>query len=226
MQIVAGDGIAGIKRRCHDLSSGGVRNMAMALGRGRLKENIGLSTWGWHPDCKATPSQDDDLVEEEAIKVSEKKPLGNDVDDKFLGNDMMKFGFINEDVYVAQPPGFIDFTKPNPVYRLKKALYGLKQAPKACSTCQELCDDFAKIMHDDFEMSMMEDSKPMKTPMSLDTKLTKDKEGTMHLGVWYSKGSGIETIIYADYDHSMDEDDMSFVDGVLEGALGALGDEA
>ncbi|GKD82711.1 retrovirus-related pol polyprotein from transposon TNT 1-94 [Tanacetum coccineum] len=108
-------------------------------------------------------------------------------------------GFINEEVYVAQPPGFIDFAKPNHVYKLKKALYGLKQAPKAWydrlkaflikhdytmgmvdntlftkkknsnliivqiyvddiifgSTCQELCDDFAKIMHDEFEMSMM-----------------------------------------------------------------------
>ncbi|GJT72439.1 copia protein [Tanacetum coccineum] len=109
--------------------------------------------------------------------------------------------FINEEVYVAQPPGFIDFAKPNYVFRLKKALYGLKQAPKAWygrlkaflikhdysiemvdntlftkkkdsnliivqiyvddiifgSTCQEMCDDFAKIMHDEFEMSMMRD---------------------------------------------------------------------
>nr|GEU70195.1 copia protein [Tanacetum cinerariifolium] len=40
-------------------------------------------------------------------------------------------GFINE-VYVAQPPGFIDFEKPDHVYKLKKALYGLKQTPKAC----------------------------------------------------------------------------------------------
>ncbi|GJX40114.1 retrovirus-related pol polyprotein from transposon TNT 1-94 [Tanacetum coccineum] len=40
-------------------------------------------------------------------------------------------GFINEEVYVAQPPGFIYFEKPDHVYKLKKALYGLKQAPKA-----------------------------------------------------------------------------------------------
>ncbi|GKD02589.1 retrovirus-related pol polyprotein from transposon TNT 1-94 [Tanacetum coccineum] len=207
-------------------------------------------------------------------------------------------GFINEEVYVAQPPGFIDFAKPNHVYRLKKMLYGLKQAPKAwydSSTCQELCDDFAMIMHDEFEMSMMgelnfflglqikqledgiffnqskyikemlkkfglEDSKPMKTHMSTETKLTKDEEGesvdntkyrgmisillyltasrpdimfsvclcarfqedpktshleavkrifryikdTTHLGLWYPKGSSIETVVYADYDHAGD----------------------
>nr|GEX32684.1 hypothetical protein [Tanacetum cinerariifolium] len=40
-------------------------------------------------------------------------------------------GFINEEVYVAQPLRFIDFGKPNHVYKLKKALYALKQAPKA-----------------------------------------------------------------------------------------------
>ncbi|GJZ17494.1 copia protein, partial [Tanacetum coccineum] len=80
------------------------------------------------------------------------------------------------------------------------------------STCQELCDDFSKIMHDEFEMSMMgelnfflglqikqlkdgiffnqskyvkemlkkfglENSKPIKTPMSSETKLTRDEEG-------------------------------------------------
>ena len=39
--------------------------------------------------------------------------------------------FMSEEVYVAQPPGFIDFKKPNHVYKLKKALYGLKQAPNA-----------------------------------------------------------------------------------------------
>ncbi|GKF34990.1 retrovirus-related pol polyprotein from transposon TNT 1-94 [Tanacetum coccineum] len=40
-------------------------------------------------------------------------------------------GFINKEVYVALPSGFIDFEKLDHVYKLKKSLYGLKQAPKA-----------------------------------------------------------------------------------------------
>ncbi|GJX19424.1 retrovirus-related pol polyprotein from transposon TNT 1-94 [Tanacetum coccineum] len=80
------------------------------------------------------------------------------------------------------------------------------------STYQDLCDDFSKIMHDEFEMSVMgelnfflglqikqleddiffnqskyikemlkkfglEDSKPIKTHMSFETKLTRDEDG-------------------------------------------------
>ena len=40
-------------------------------------------------------------------------------------------GYINEEVYVEQPPGFEDDKKPNHMYKLKKALYSLKQAPRA-----------------------------------------------------------------------------------------------
>ncbi|GJR27838.1 hypothetical protein Tco_1104070 [Tanacetum coccineum] len=78
----------------------------------------------------------------------------------------------------------------------------------------------------------LEDSKPMKTSMSSDTKLTKDEElsafvpvskrfpkpshletvkhifqyikGTTHLGLWYPKETDIETIVYADSDYAGD----------------------
>ncbi|KAK2409455.1 putative mitochondrial protein [Trifolium repens] len=40
-------------------------------------------------------------------------------------------GYLQEEVDVEQPKGFVDNEFPNHVYRLKKALYGLKQAPRA-----------------------------------------------------------------------------------------------
>nr|GEW49799.1 retrotransposon protein, putative, unclassified [Tanacetum cinerariifolium] len=40
-------------------------------------------------------------------------------------------GPLKEEVYVAQPDGFVDLDHPEKVYRLMKALCGLKQAPRA-----------------------------------------------------------------------------------------------
>nr|GEY03556.1 hypothetical protein [Tanacetum cinerariifolium] len=41
------------------------------------------------------------------------------------------YGTIKEEVYVSQPPGFVDLEFPDRVYKAEKALYGLHQAPRA-----------------------------------------------------------------------------------------------
>nr|GEU47879.1 hypothetical protein [Tanacetum cinerariifolium] len=56
----------------------------------------------------------------------------------------VKMAFLNgplkEEVYVAQPDGFVDPDHPEKVYRLWKALYGLKQAPR------EWYDELSKFL--------------------------------------------------------------------------------
>ncbi|GJY08567.1 retrovirus-related pol polyprotein from transposon TNT 1-94, partial [Tanacetum coccineum] len=290
----------------------------------KIEESLNVTFDETPPPSKSTPLVDDDLDEEEAIKVTEMKNLENDIEDETLEIDEIvnikesrkhplenvignlnqrtlrtKWVFRNkldENGVVSQnkarlvAQGYnqqegINYDKTYaPVAKLEsigillayacaldfklfqmdvksaflngfineeKALYGLKQAPKAWydrlkaflikheykmgmvdntlftkkrssnliivqiyvddiifgSTCQDMCDEFAKIMHDEFEMSIigelnfflglqikqmeddiffdqskyikemlkkfgLEDSKPMKTPMSSDTKLT------------------------------------------------------
>ncbi|GJS97060.1 putative ribonuclease H-like domain-containing protein [Tanacetum coccineum] len=58
------------------------------------------------------------------------------------------YGTIEEEVYVNQPPGFVDPEFPTRVYKVEKALYGLHQAPRACT-------EFEQLMHKRFQMSSM-----------------------------------------------------------------------
>nr|GEY78036.1 retrovirus-related Pol polyprotein from transposon TNT 1-94 [Tanacetum cinerariifolium] len=79
-------------------------------------------------------------------------------------------GFINEEVYVAQPPGFIDFEKSDHVYKLKKALYGLKQAPKASLDipCKGVCVFTDKRSLDELAYGIPTDGPYQTNPLSPD----------------------------------------------------------
>ncbi|KAL4014323.1 hypothetical protein IC575_026525 [Cucumis melo] len=59
---------------------------------------------------------------------------GIDFDETFASMDVKSAflnGYLNEEVYIAQPKGFVDSEHPKHVYKLNKALYGLKQTLRA-----------------------------------------------------------------------------------------------
>nr|GEY20429.1 copia protein [Tanacetum cinerariifolium] len=136
------------------------------------------------PPTKLSPFVDDDVGEEEAIKKNTK-----------VVNNNKEYESIEVDEFVN-----IKESKNHPLDQMLKKFW-------------------------------LEDSKPTKMPMSTEIKLTKDDEadsvdsskyqenpktthleavkrifryirGTSHLGLWYPKGTRIETIVYADSDHA------------------------
>nr|GEW46187.1 hypothetical protein [Tanacetum cinerariifolium] len=135
-------------------------------------------------------------------------------------------------------------------------------------TCQDMCDEFAKIMHDKFEMGMMgelnfflglqikqmEDDEecesvdstkyqgmigsllyltesmpdimfsvclcarfqeaPKTSHLEVVKRIFRYIKGIMNLGLWYPKGTSIETIVYADSDHARDYVDRKSTSGI------------
>nr|GEX56814.1 uncharacterized mitochondrial protein AtMg00810-like [Tanacetum cinerariifolium] len=145
------------------------------------------------PPTKLSPLVDDDVGEEEAIRK-------NTITTKsILIKHKYSMGMVDNTLFTKKSKSHLIIVQ---IY-VDDIIFG--------STSKNLCDDFVKIMHDDFEMSMMgelnfflglqikqmedgiffnqskyvkemlkkfglEDSKPTKTPMSMEIKLTKDNE--------------------------------------------------
>ncbi|GJU15349.1 retrovirus-related pol polyprotein from transposon TNT 1-94 [Tanacetum coccineum] len=163
-------------------------------GNRKLAHNGGNVIFGSNLCGNIIGKVDDDLDEDEAIKATEKKNLENDIEDETLE--------VDEIVNIKE-------SKNHP---LGNIIGNLNQRTlRSQAQNQNMSDEFAKIMHAEFEMSMigelnlflglqikhmedgiffnqskyikemlkkfgLEESKPMKTPMSSDTKLTKDEE--------------------------------------------------
>nr|GEY37497.1 uncharacterized mitochondrial protein AtMg00810-like [Tanacetum cinerariifolium] len=164
----------------------------------KVEESLNVTFDESLPPTKLSPLVDDDVGKEEAIKNNTKILNNNSEED--------------ESIEVDEVVNIKEF-KTNPLD-------------------QEMLKKFG-----------LEDSKPTKTPMSMEIKLTKDDEsdsvdsfkyrgnpktthleavkrifryirGTTRLGLWYLKGTEIETRVYADSDHAGDYVDRKSTSGI------------
>ncbi|GKB09346.1 retrovirus-related pol polyprotein from transposon TNT 1-94 [Tanacetum coccineum] len=129
-------------------------------------------------------------------------------------------GPLKDEVYVAQPYGFVDPDHPKKVYQLRKALYGLKQAPRAwydalsnfliskCFTKGTIDPTLFTIRYGEdillakcaleiLKKHGMEKGQSIGTPMAMKPKLDADLSRTL-----YPKDSGFELTAFLDVDHA------------------------
>ncbi|GKE07777.1 hypothetical protein Tco_1411328 [Tanacetum coccineum] len=161
----------------------------------KIKESLNVTFDETPPPSKTSPLVDDDLDEEEAVKVIEKKNLKNDIEDETLKVDEIVnikesknhplgniIGNLNQRTLRSQAQNqsnffcFISTIEPKNVnealkdertkwvYRNKLDWKGVVSHNKA-RYIKEMLKKFG-----------LEESKPMKTPMSSDTKHMKDEE--------------------------------------------------
>ncbi|GJX48040.1 retrovirus-related pol polyprotein from transposon TNT 1-94 [Tanacetum coccineum] len=124
-------------------------------------------------------------------------------------------GILKEEVYVAQPDGFVDPDHPEKVYRLRKALYGLKQAPRAWTSYLPIPKRYL-INHAKYALEILKkhdivqavcycaryQARPTKKHLKEVKRIFQYLKGTINIGLWYSKDSGFELIAFSDADHA------------------------
>ncbi|GJY98858.1 putative ribonuclease H-like domain-containing protein [Tanacetum coccineum] len=84
------------------------------------------------------------------------------------------YGTIGEEVYVHQPPGFVDPAHPNKVYKVVKALYGLYQAPRACLCVTEFVHHPSRLYAQKIPNKLHGTAT---TPIESNKPLVKDQDG-------------------------------------------------
>nr|GEW34228.1 hypothetical protein [Tanacetum cinerariifolium] len=86
------------------------------------------------------------------------------------------YGTIKEEVYISQPPGFVDPEFPNRVYKVEKALYGLHQAPRAWLSREKMA--YFSVRTNILKKFGYSSVKTASTSMETHKPLSKDADGT------------------------------------------------
>ncbi|GKA65203.1 retrovirus-related pol polyprotein from transposon TNT 1-94, partial [Tanacetum coccineum] len=132
---------------------------------------------------------------------------GMDVKTVFLN------GVLKEEVYVSKPEGFVYQDHPNYMYRLKKSIYRLKQAPRAWYEMLskfQISQKFSKVLVTSSRPGLVFNvcmcarylKKPTKKHLTAVKRVFRYLKGTINMGLWYPKDTGIELTAYTDADHA------------------------
>ncbi|GKA56315.1 hypothetical protein Tco_0755387 [Tanacetum coccineum] len=198
----------------------------------KIEESLNVTFDETPPPYKTSPLVDDDLDEQEAIKVTERKNLENDIEDETLEVDeivnikesknhtldnvignlnqrTLRISwivamqeelnqFIANDVWELVPhPKSMTIIGTKWVYRNKLDENGIVSQNKASVF---LC---ARFQED-----------PKTSHLKVVKRIFRYIKGTTPLGLWYPKGTGIETVVYAKSDHVGDYVDRKSTNGI------------
>ncbi|GKC30058.1 retrovirus-related pol polyprotein from transposon TNT 1-94 [Tanacetum coccineum] len=140
--------------------------------------------WLW----KNKRNEDQTMIRNKARLVAKgyAQEEGIDFEESFALMDV-KTAFLNgplkEEVYVAQPDGFVDPDHPEKLYHLRKALYGLKQAPRAWTTDPPITKRYlyqsGQVRFRDFLKTWYGKCDTVATPMATKPKLDADLSGKL-----------------------------------------------
>ncbi|XP_075103241.1 uncharacterized protein LOC142177968 [Nicotiana tabacum] len=137
-------------------------------------------------------SQSEPKKIEEALKDSSWVQAMQEELDQFgknqVWNMIPKPENVSEEVYVKQPPGFVDSKFPYHVYKLTKALYGLKQAPRAWLQ-----------------------SAPKESHLTAVKRIIRYLIGTVSHGLWYPCSNSFKLEGFLDADLAGDKEDRKSI---------------
>nr|GEW17703.1 retrovirus-related Pol polyprotein from transposon TNT 1-94 [Tanacetum cinerariifolium] len=188
----------------------------------KVEESLNVTFDETPPPFKTSPLVDGDLDEEEAIKVTEKKNLENDIEDETLEIDEI----INIKESRNRP-------QENVIGNLNQPLGGESwKVAMQEKLNQFIANDILELVPQPRNMTIIgtkwvfrnkfdeydivSRNKARTSHLEAINRIFRYIKGTTHLGLWYPKGTDIETVVYVDSDHAGDYVDQKSTSGICK----------